>query len=86
MIRWTLVNENGPVIQYNNPFTQIDHSFEIKKAFQMITGRSWKFYPLVGEPIIFILTDKVRYKPWPDTILNTGMIISFLKDNNVEFI
>lgn len=63
-----------------------DKTFQIERVHVMSNGKSWKIFPINGKPEIFILNDSARYKPWPDTILNQGMVHSFFKENNVLFI
>lgn len=83
---WTLcVSSEKPFVCFDNPVTKREESIQIVNARSMMSGKCWKFYSNDRETcsFTFILTDKVRYKLWPDDIVSIGMIHAFLADNKV---
>lgn len=88
---WTIYTENvdgemKPFVSFYRPGSSTEVFFQIKRAENGRGLSCWRFFPVNEEgklPYIFLLTNKVRYKLWPDNLLSNGMIHAFLCDNKV---
>lgn len=97
---WTLYTarmpdeaKEKPFVTFYKPGETIEHSFQITQARMLNSGACWKFFPSVKDelsassrPCIFVVTDKVRYKAWPDVVMNQRLVQAFLHDNKVQMI
>ena len=96
---WTLYTDNitdwdgtlkpAPFVSFIKPGATLESSFQIGKA-QILksSGYRWRFFPTTNgadepRPLIFVLSDRVRYRPWPTDILSQGIVHAFLVDNKV---
>lgn len=93
---WTLYTaripnepKERPFVTFYKPGETIEHSFQISQARMLNSGACWKFFPTSKDdsrPCIFVVTDKVRYKAWPDVVMNQGLVKAFLYDNKVQMV
>jgi len=74
-----------PFVSFYKPGYESECSFQISKARQINSGGCWRFFPVIAStrPLLFVLTDKVRYKPWPLDVLTPSLVNAFLVDNKI---
>ncbi len=88
---WTIYTEivNGlekPFVSFYKPGSTLETSFQIRKAEKLTGGHAWKFYPMKNDgtaPFIFVVTTRVRYRLWPNEVIDSPMVQCFLYDNKV---
>lgn len=87
---WTLYTERipneakeKPFVSFYKPGDSLEHSFQIVKAHILMSGACWRFFSDKNGSFIFVVTDKVKYKAWPNVVMNQRLVHAFLCDNKI---